>query len=257
MDLNDYWQENKRFVTIVVTGLVVFLIAFWILDGRFSPKINTHKRTISSTGTKLRAEMYSAADLTAAEDENEALTTTVAALREAVQFEPRPEFLLDDGLGSFPNQYLRTMTRVRDDILPRANRANLALDPGLGMPKLSPTRDAEIVRYLEALDVIETVIGFAIDAKVQRIEKIGIRLDPGLSTRKGLERVEKTTVNFDVRGTSLALTRLLAATQRSASGRVLHLDDLEMVPSRQKTDEVRLTLALTIARLGAVETPEG
>ena len=34
MDLNDYWQENKRFVTTVLAGLVVFLIAYFWIDSR-------------------------------------------------------------------------------------------------------------------------------------------------------------------------------------------------------------------------------
>jgi hypothetical protein len=256
MDLNDYWQENKRFVTIVVAGLVVFLIGYAVLKSQYGDDIRDNRKAINRLRTDLAKEMHTSSDLAVAQGENDELLAAVEVLHDAVHFQPRPEFLLDETLGSFPNQYLRALTRVREDLLPQANRANLTLDPGLGMPKLSPTRDAEIVRYLEALDVIETVVGMAVDAKVQRIEKITIRLDPGLSTRAGLGAVERTRVKFDVRGNSLALTRLLASTQRSADGRVLHLDDMEMVPSRNKTDEVRLTLTLTIARLSEVVTEE-
>ena len=31
MDLNDYWQENKRFLTIVAGGLLVFLIGEMVI----------------------------------------------------------------------------------------------------------------------------------------------------------------------------------------------------------------------------------
>jgi hypothetical protein len=104
--------------------------------------------------------------------------------------------------------------------------------------------------------VIETVTVMAIDARVQRLEKIGIRLDSGLTSRAGLGRIERTSVSFELRGDSLSLTRLLTATQRPVDGRVLHLGDLEMTPSRNKDDEVQLDLTLTIARLRPAETPE-
>ncbi len=257
MDLNDYWQENKRFVTIVFAGFVVFLIGYFVIDGHYGDDIKASSGKITRLRGDLKKAMFTGSDLTLAQEENDALRAAVGTLEEAVAFRPREEFVLDPMLGSFPNQYLRTLTRVREDILPRANRGNMAIDPGLGMPKLSPTKDEEIVRYLEALDVIETVSAMAIDSRVKRLEKITIRLDTGLTSRDGLGRIERTSITFGMRGASLALTRLVAATQRPRDGRVLHVNDLEMTPSRNKDDEVQLELTLTIARLRPVETPEG
>ncbi len=197
--------------------------------------------------------MYTSQHLADAHAENDALIAAVEELRAAARFEARPGFRLDPGLGSASNQYLRALARVREELLPRANRGNLQVDSALGMPRLSPTREAEIVRYLEALDVIDTVVGMAINARVQRVDRIQVRLDPGLSSREGLGDVERTRVSLTLTGTSLALTRLLTSTQRPRDGRVLHIDELEMVPSRSKENEVRLELTVVAARLAAPE----
>lgn len=249
MDLNDYWQENRRFVTTVGVGFVVFLIARMILASTYEDDINAKNRVISTRKSDLAQPMYKSSDLADARAENEGLIEAVSVLREASDFQPRDEFTLDPGLGSASNQYLRSLARVRDELIPRANRSNMQVDSQLGMPRLSPTRDAEIERYLEALDVIETVVGLSVDARVQRVDKIQIRLDPGLNSREGLGAVERTRVAFTLTGSSLALERLLAWTQRPKTGRVLHIDDLEMVPARSREGEVRLDLTVVIARL--------
>jgi len=249
MDLNDYWQENRRFVTTVGAGALVFLIARMVLASTYEGDINAKSRVIGQRKTDLAQPMYSPSDLADARTENEALLGAVEIVRAATDFEPRPEFQLDPTLGSSSNQYLRALGRVRDELIPRANRSNLQVDSQLGMPRLSPTRDAEIERYLEALDVIETVVALAVDARVQRVDKIQIRLDPGLNSREGLGAIERTRVVFTLTGRSLALERVLSWTQRPRSGRVLHIDDVEMVPARSRENEVRLDLTIVIARL--------
>jgi hypothetical protein len=205
----------------------------------------------------LRDTMHTASQRDEAQRQNDELRAAVAALSELVQFQARPDFRLDPSLGSGSNQYLRALTRVRDDLIPRANRANLELEDGLGMPRLSPTREEEIERYLEALDVIDTIVRYAIDARVQRVEKIQIRLDSDLSSGRGLGRIEETQVRFTLTGSSLALTRLLRRTQRNQDGRVLHIDELELVASRNKDDELRLDLGVVIARLHEPAEQEG
>ncbi len=253
MDLNDYWQENKRFVSVVAFGVVGFFLASFLIDAVYGDDLSAAQSKVTRLQRELKKPLFSASDRTAAQAQNDELRAAVERLHEAVQFVPREEFRLDPALGTPSNQYLRALTRVREDLLPRANRANVGLDPGLGMPKLSPTREEEIERYLEALDVIETSLRMAIDAGVRRVDKIQIKLDPGLSTRVGLGRIERTRIPMTLIGDSLALTRLLAATQRPADGRILHVDEIEMLPSRNKQDEVRLDLTLVVARLSRGE----
>jgi len=250
MDLNEYWQENKRFVMSAVGGAVVFLIAYLIVNSYFEGDIRRKTAEISRYQRDLSEPMFTSSDLDDARTENETLAEAVGRLIEAADFVPRPEFALDPTKGAANTQYLRALSRVREELLTRANRANLAVEAGLGMPSLSPTREAEIVRYLEALDVIENVVPLALDARTQRIDRIQVRLDPGLNSRDGLGDVERTRVKFSLTGTSRALTEVLARTQRPpADGRVLHVDEVELLPSRSKQDEVRLDLTLVVPRV--------
>ena len=85
-----------------------------------------------------------------------------------------------------------------------------------------------------------------------RLEKIQIKLDPGLLSRAGLGSVERTRIQLTVTGASGSLTSFLGRTQRPRDGRVLHVEDVEMIPSRNKKDEVRLDLTVVLARLADV-----
>src|SRR4029077_5166520 len=132
----------------------------------------------------------------------------------AAQFHPRPEFVPDPAAGSSANHYVRTFSRVKEELSTRANRASLHLDSSLGMPELSPTLEREILRYLQALDLVESVADLAIRARVDGIDKIQVRLDPSQAARTGVGAVERTKVQMTMTGSSLALTRLLTWSQR-------------------------------------------
>jgi len=253
MDLNDYWQENKRFVTMVAGGAIVFLIAFMMISDSYGKDINTSKTAKGRLEKNLKGAVYSARDLRTVQEENEALEGVVANLSEAATFPSRDGFRLVADGGSAPNQYLRIVSRVREDLVVLANRANLALDGSLGMPQLSPTREDEIERYLEALDVVDRVSRAAIQARVKRLEKIKVRIDPGLGSRNGVGRIERTRVSFTIIGSGASLTAILAATQRPRDGAPLAVQEVELEPARNKRDEARLDLTLIIPRLVAVE----
>jgi hypothetical protein len=254
MDLGNYWQENKRFVIAVVLGLITFGLGVLVRNSFYQSDINERRSRITRLKRDLAAPLFTASDRTRAQDENQLLVEAVERLGQEVRFEARPEFLVDPDLGAPANQYLRSLARVRDDLLPLANRANLVLDSGLGMPKLSPTREEEIVRYLEALDVIDMTLRNAIEVGMDSIDRIQIRLDPGLTSRAGLGRIERTRIEFSVTGESEAVTRLLAMTRRTdAAGRSLIVAEVELVPARGREERERLELTLFVARLEPLE----
>lgn len=256
MNLSEYWQENKRFVLSVGAGTLVFVIAFAFESSLYDDELNSARREIQRYKKQLEDALYTSKDLGDAESENAALRSTVEQLTSAVRFQARPEFVPDAASGSSANHYLRALSRVREELLQRANRANLAIDSGLGMPELSPTVESQIIRYLEALDVVETVGDLAIRARARRIEKIQVTLDPGHSSRQGVGPIERTRVRMTLTGSSLAAARVLQWSQRPApGGRVLAIDQCEMLPARAKRDEVRLDVTFVIARTKAIEPP--
>lgn len=257
MDASAYWQENKRFVVLVGAGVVLFLVAFAVEGSMFAGPLAAAKREISTHRTALRQAQYTASDLATAEQEHEALRQATSTLIEAARFRTREEFVPAASAGPASNHYLRVLTRVREELGQRAGRAGIELDDSLGMPELSPTNESEILRYLEALDLVESVADLALRARVERIEKIQVRLDPALTSREGVGAIERTRVQLSLAGPSLALTRLLAWTQRPATGgRVLAIDKLEMLPARGKKDELRLDVTFVIARVKDLEPPQ-
>jgi len=263
MDWNAYWQENRRFVLQVSLGALAFLVLRLVLGGTFERDLAAARSRVSRLERQLAEPMFDASERDRVLAVNGELRSSVERLSDAVVFRPRPGFRLEDGAGSPSNQYLRALTRVRERLLPLASRAGTTVDPGLGMPELSPTRESEIVRYLEALDVVDTFVRAAVAAGVSAIEDVRVRLDPGLSSRSGLGAglgaVERTRVAVSVSGDSRALAALLASSQRpmeDADGPIegglrspLRIDSLEMANARRARGEtVRVDATFVVPR---------
>ncbi|MFN0007714.1 MAG: hypothetical protein ACKVXR_07385 [Planctomycetota bacterium] len=255
MDLNAFWQENKRSVVATAGGIVVFVVGSMLVDRYFRDELRAQTRAADSAAAKLRAEpMFGASDRDKAEKENEGLTAAVSVLSEATAFEARPAFQLDPKAGAPTNQYFAAVSRVRDELLTLAGRNNLRLPDDLGLPALSPTREEEIARYLEALDLVDRVARTAMAAGVQRIDKVEIRLDPKLATRQGVGELERTRVEITAAGAPAPLVRFLSATQAASSDpaggwKPLILEKADVLTSRGKADEATLQATFLVARL--------
>jgi hypothetical protein len=256
MDLNDYWQENKRFVLMVAAGAAVFLLGEALLGSFLGSELQAKRGEIRRTQTELGKSRFGPSQLATARSENEDLAAVVARLGEAVRFEPRPEFVLDPARGTTGNQYFAQVQRVRERLLSAAARENVRIRQDLGLPALAPTRDEELERNLEALDLVERVATFAIEAGVPRVEDIEIRLDPTLFARKQTGTIERTRIKMKLIGPSAPLARLLVMTQDPALGQPLLIDSLTMTPERTKADQADLEVVFAIVRLRGGE-PEG
>jgi hypothetical protein len=256
MDLNEYWQENKRFVMIVIAGLIVFMIGEMTIGALIKSDLDVQERRLRALSSELRSPRYKARDLTEAKAENQSLRDASDILIGSVNFAPREAFRVDPDGGSLGNQYFATVSRVRDALLRDAGRAGVRIVPDLGLPAMAPTRDEEIVRHLDALDLIERVLRLAIAEGVERVDRIKIKLDPKLGARKGVGLVEKTRVEMRLSGASAPLLRLIVATQTPANGPSILIDTLEMVPERLKTDEAKLHITFLAPRLKVLAEPE-
>jgi hypothetical protein len=251
MDLNDFWQENKRFVLLVTGGLLAFLIGMLVVDSLYGSELKRMNTRLTKAQNGLKSSMYQRRDLDAARDENERLRTALSELREAVEFAPRPEFA--PGSGPAANRYFAVVSEVRDDLTERAGRAGLALDAELGLPGLSPTREAEILRYLEGLDLVDRVARLALEVGVRRMEKIRITLDSRLVNKKGIDGLEKTLVGMQLYGPSPALVRLVLLTQQPREERVIALEKAEFIAHEDKPEEARLDLVLLAAHVHGLD----
>ena len=100
MDLNDYWQENKRFVLLAIAGLIVFMIGEMFIGAFITSDLKAARSDRDNVRRSLGESRFLAKDLTAAQLENQALVAAKEQLAAAVAFQPRPEFVLDPARGS-------------------------------------------------------------------------------------------------------------------------------------------------------------
>lgn len=265
MDLSNYWQENKRFLVTVACGAIVFAIAWMLVDRYFGDDLRRQRWIVTTTTSKLAKDaMYAPADLAEAEKEHAALTAAVETLSKAAAFAPRAQFVLDARRGSASSQYFAAVAAVREDLLRQAGRANMRLPEDLGLPALSPTREPDIARYLEALDLVDRAVRSALATGCDRIDKIEIRLDPRLYSREGVGRIEKSRVAFTLSGRGAPLSEFLMLTQsageRDANGNELLgplvVEKADMVPARTGA-EATLEVTFACARISAAtERPD-
>ena len=253
MDLNEYWQENKRFLVATASGIVLFLAGSMAVDRAFRGELLSLQRSAAAASAKLRNEpMYDANALADAEKTNEELKKTVGALTQATAFHARPGFRLDDKAGPATNQYFTTVSHVREELLRAAGRANMRLPDDLGLPALAPTRQPDIERFLEALDLVDRAARLALDAGVQRIDKIEIRLDPRLTSRQGVGELEKTRIEISASGKPAPLVHFLTSTQAAGAPNdagALLIEKAEIQVSRQSAEEAVLQTTFVAARV--------
>lgn len=256
MDFNEYWQENKRFVTGVAIAVIVYLIAAMMISNSVGADLARARRSLASVDKSLREGRYSTTDKSRAEEQNQLLRQAVDDLTGLVAFVPRAEFGIIDGrpIGS---QYVERVSAVRDDLLRRAGRRKLRLPEDLGLPALAPTRDEEILRHLHALDLIERVVSSSIELGVERIDKIEIKLDPGLYSRQGVGRVETTRVSMKLSGASGPMVDLLVRSQQQGNNAALMIDDLKILPERNKTQSSRMEVVFLLPYVQPLELSEG
>jgi hypothetical protein len=259
VNLEAFWQENKRFVLLVGGGAAAFLVGWLAIGTVLGDELAAQRRAAESAQRKLAAEpMYTADDLARLEDENAALRAASEKLAAAVAWQARPLFALDAARGAPSNQYFAAVAATREDLLRRAGRANLRVPEDLGLPALSPTKEGEILRYLEGLDLVDRAVRFALESGCQRVDRIQIQLDPKLNSKAGVGTLERTRVTLNLSGAPGPLTAFLARAQdpaatadgSGAAGPLL-LERCEMIPARTKTDEATLEVVFVVARIAA------
>jgi len=258
MDLEGYWQENRRFVLAVAAGAVAFLIGWWALDAYLGSDLRRLESRRTRLNQQLADPMYGTEELDRARAQNDALREAATLLREAADFAPREAYAVP-GNANASSRYVAVVSEVREDLLQRAGRAGLVLPQELGLPTLAPTREAEIERTLEALDALERTLGLAIDAGCERVDTIRIRLDPRLVSGKPIDDLELTVVELRLVGPSPPIVRMLELLQAPRADKPLLVQRAELAPARARRDEVRLDLELAVTHphgLAAVEAAQ-
>ena len=256
MNLSDYWQENKRFVTVVVSGALLFFIAFLMLNSNLGDKEAAVRKRISEANRDLRGGLYKAQDRDEAEQDNEALKAALESLSSQAVFEPREEFTLAGSKGSASNLYFLRVDEVREALRRLASRSRASLPEKLGLDDVMTNDVATIERHLMALDLIDRMVRHALASGVQSIDRIQVQLDPGFQSKDGVGQVERTSVRMEMSGASQAVASAVIASQGDRFGKPLVIDDLEAKTDRRETDKVTLALRMSAILLHPLRIEE-
>jgi hypothetical protein len=248
MDFESYWQENKNFVLSVAGGALGFLILFLVLDSSYGADVRSGRARVSRERAKLAQSFFTQTDLSRAQAENDDLVGSSAKLAENAVFTARPAFLLEAGNGSPSNQYFGRVDRVQRELNLVAGRARCVLPEGLGLEPLKTNDEQVIARHLEALDLLDRALHRAIDAGVDRVARVEVALDPGLNSRSGLGRIERTRLTLRLVADPPAIADFMLRTQSSKLGPLL-VDRYDARASPGRVDEVTLDLVLLAVRL--------
>lgn len=259
MDLNDFWQENKRFVLSVLAALIVFFIALRVVDGKYHKKAAQSRAAIERMRADLAQPLFKPSDLARAREQGRALDEVLAKLAPRLEFQPRQRFSPVAHEGSVSSLYFSVGSETREQLIQLAGRSSLRLPDSFGLPA-SVVDEDQITRYLECLDLVDRVVRLAIEAGVERIDEIRMRLDPRLLSGRQLDTFEQNSIEFEMSGASAPLVRLLALSQSLAG---VDADGVELAPltigsvelkaARAKRDEALLMVTFQVVHLHGLE----
>lgn len=254
MDFENYWQQNKKSLTALGAGLLVYLIASFMVNRTYGSALSDVNRERRGLRTQLGQARYDSESLKDAREDNETLVAARDALMSAVAFRPRPDFVIDTAGGTVPAQYFTRVEEVRDRLSRRASRAGLRPPDdawGIEMPE---TNAAPVIeRHMEALDLIDRVANLAIDTGVARISRIQVDLDPGLNSKKGLGRIERTRVRFTFDATSASVSDLLDLSQETGTVeepmQALAIEEFNIKNERNRPGQVKAEVTFQVVRM--------
>ncbi|MDA0374936.1 MAG: hypothetical protein O2865_14215 [Planctomycetota bacterium] len=274
MDLQDFWQENKRWILGVVAGLIVYWVGGGIVSAVFGGA-SASGRVQAMARDLQREEYYDAQALRTAREENERLTALVEQVRQHAAFVPDEEFVLT-GKGDPDLYFPEVERRVRTRIVAYAQERSVAIDErDLVWPAAVSREEKEqtlvglcalqhaALRLVDAGEQVRQEVADAVG--LQSIESMQIEKRAGSSTSRRGRRaadseiaglVDEYRVKFRFRADTATLQAWLEKL-RSASPSIGLAPELRVTPGDQVGDPVLVQgslAALVIRDLSASDS---
>ena len=200
MDVQEFWQENKRWVLGVVAGAIVVWIGTGVVDSAFGARSIAVRA--NAAAAEIRKEHFDAQALAAVRKENESLTAMTARLRDAVGFVPDEDFVLE-GKGDPATWFPTIAHRVRTKVLRLAQESGVTLeDKNLGWTPPVDREDVE-ARLVE-LCVLDHAASRLFDASAEVLAR-----DP---EALGLQTIDTLKIENKKRGGTARRPKAGAAT---------------------------------------------
>ncbi len=263
MNFDAFWQSNRRFLTGIAIGVLVFLVGRAIIGKTAGSDLAAHERSIRSTSRKLGEFHVSANGVRTAEQRLEELEQRAQELAR-LALQPDATLLAemagreDAGErgyrgwvpepGQSPSRhYIEFTGRRRQDLTGLALLHDVDLDESLGLPVESPTQRGLIEKTLRGFFVVDQVVRTAVEYGARAIEDVAI--EHRRKPRKD-QVLDTTPVSVDVVLEEERLEPFLRAVLRAEYA--IGFVGLEVQPLNKKDKMRRVNL-----RFEAAALPEG
>lgn len=246
MNLDAFWQRNRRFLLGFLGGTLGFFLLLWILTSSAASRHAAAQRSISRATLELRDAMYGESEEREAQRRLEDLQARNAALGAEALALWRPQFRLPDDKAP-AQHYIELTGELRQELIAWALRNDCEVDPTLGLPPVSPTQEQAVERVLRGLDVAERVVRLAVLHGAHAVEKLNIseRALRSGATRGAL--LDLTPVELEVVFEDRPIAPFLRALlDEGRQGRPIGLAGLEVAPPNPRKRERRVLLEFAV-----------
>ncbi|MBO46161.1 MAG: hypothetical protein CMJ96_04610 [Planctomycetes bacterium] len=198
MNLDAFWQANRRFLIGIVIGLVSFFVLGSIFVSGSKKAAASSRRNIMSATRTLKGKHVSSQDVARARTRLEELSEQSRRLAGKALPEIPLEFLPKEGQ-SPSKHYIEFTGQRRQELISAALLQDIQIDESMGLPAVSPGQPQIINKVLQGFFVVDQVMRLAIDYGAQSVDDISISTR---SSRKGNVRasaLDITSVGMEVR----------------------------------------------------------
>jgi hypothetical protein len=270
----DWWQRNREFAIRVGAGIAVLLVALIVRGCTYSDDPRFVQTEISKAQTYIRSQRYPPPEV------RRELVKRIAALEEATAREAAIVGIVRKPGDTIPRDMcLSILTRIgRNDPATREQLARLAKtspnacfshlfdevrshyqrvaieqeipiaeDLGFSDPRFT---EDQIIRAFHTLELVTRAVETAVmEAHVESVEKVLVRLGRPQAGQDGSDFIEKDTVEITVRTRPERLYLMLDALNDPK--RFVPIEDIK-VGGRQKKKSLRTTSIVVTLELAAV-----
>lgn len=246
MDLNDVWQNHRRFILGIGAGLLVTTIAYAVIGsvwdaGGASSAASARLQKLNKMDGVPKSELSAVLGATTAYGER------IAELTERMRFKPDPRYVLDKNEKTPDLRFTEIRSLATEALVDVAARGNIRVDESLGLPPFTPAGREAIQRYLLGLNVVQEVVESAILADVRAVDSIEVIDARGKKSKDKRQLAETLTVKFKISGTAAALSELVSLIVRDTD-QFLSIDDASIEVDKKKASGFA-TMQLSISAL--------
>lgn len=246
MDLNDVWQNHRRFILGVGAGLLVLVVGKVVI-GTMWDATGAGSAASARLAKLNKVETVQKSELSAVLGANTRDGERIDELSQRMRFKPDPRYVLDKNEKTPDLRFTEIRSQATEALVDVAARGNIRVDETLGLPPFTPAGREAIQRYLLGLNVVQEVVESAILADVRSVDTIEVIDARGKKSKDKRQLAEALTVKFKISGSAAALSELVSLIVRDAD-QFLSIEDVSIEVDKKKASGFA-TMQLSISAL--------